>query len=481
MVDWETFYGAFREPGFLPGYEVLHHLGGGAFGEVYQVRKTSIGKLFAVKFLKLDDETARRAVERELDQVRLFAAIDHPNLVTIEDMGVVRDVPYLIMGYAGEDTLAKRIRRRDLKQDVALHLFAQVAAGVLALHERRLAHFDLKPSNVFLNGDTVRVGDYGLAKLLAEGQQTLSVGRGTPQYMAPEMLTRRADERADIYSLGLILFECLAFEPAFPSGAGGGQWTGVLRENDAPPSFPAGIPAYLQKVIAKCVRLDPVDRYQDVVGMLRDLNPGANVVQPDDADGVRVRLSPDSRRGNMGELKGAARELVRGAAGVAQGVWSGVRGRTGDETPTVANAGSSTESSAFGSEVLSVSGLDGTTRLEPESATVDDASKRSASGLFPYGPGAVGATLPVPPRAAGGPLEFALNGLALGVEILGGIVTGPFLLLFRSAARAVDRMVRKLPQAFSGVSRFVLFLGVWAFLGALTTGLVLVALTFLPL
>ena len=107
MVDWESFYNSFRRADFISGYEIQNHLGGGAFGEVYKAKKTSIGKSYAIKFLRLDDETQRDAIDRELDSVRLFASIDHPHLVTIEDMGVALGVPYLIMGYAGEDTLSR--------------------------------------------------------------------------------------------------------------------------------------------------------------------------------------------------------------------------------------------------------------------------------------------------------------------------------------------------------------------------------------
>ena len=268
MIDWESFYASFRKPDFIPGYEVQNHLGGGAFGEVYKARKTSIGKAYAIKFLRLDDSVQRDAVERELEQVRLFAAIDHPNLVTIEDMGVVLGVPYLIMGYAGEDTLARRLKRADLDRDGALRYFVQIARGVLALHDRRLAHFDLKPSNVFLNGEVARVGDYGLAKLLTEGRATLSFGRGTPHYMAPEMLRNRADHRADLYSLGVILFESLTFQLPYPTDAGGAF---VLREDDRPPEFPSGFPLTLRPVVERCLRFDPEHRYASVHELLSAL------------------------------------------------------------------------------------------------------------------------------------------------------------------------------------------------------------------
>jgi serine/threonine protein kinase len=91
MIDWESFYGAFRKPDFIPGYEIQNHLGGGAFGEVYKAKKTSIGKAYAVKFLRLDDAASGR---RRARARRAPVRGDRPsNLVTIEDMGVVMGVP----------------------------------------------------------------------------------------------------------------------------------------------------------------------------------------------------------------------------------------------------------------------------------------------------------------------------------------------------------------------------------------------------
>ena len=278
-MDWESFYNNFRKPDFISGYEIQNRLGGGAFGEVYKARKHSIGKAYAIKFLKIDDEAQRDAIERELEQVRHFAAIDHPNLVTIEDLGTVMDVPFLVMGYAGEDTLAKRMRAQSLDTPQALLFFVQACRGVLALHDRRLVHFDLKPGNVFIKGDIARVGDYGLSKLMIDGRMTLSFGRGTPQYMAPEMLKNRADHRADIYSLGVVLYEALAgklpFEGDTPSGL-------ILREKDEPPEFPETFPASARPVVERCLRINPDDRYATVTELLRDLGqtarPGDSVI-----------------------------------------------------------------------------------------------------------------------------------------------------------------------------------------------------------
>ena len=102
-VDWESFYRNYRKPGYLPGFEIVNKLGGGMFGLVFKARKASIGKDYAVKFLKVDDDTVRDAVLREIENVSFFAQIDHPNLVSIEDRGAVDGIPYLIMRSAGEE------------------------------------------------------------------------------------------------------------------------------------------------------------------------------------------------------------------------------------------------------------------------------------------------------------------------------------------------------------------------------------------
>jgi serine/threonine protein kinase len=335
-MDWEAFYNHFRQPDFIPGYEIQNRLGGGAFGEVYKARKASIGKAYAIKFLKIDDDAQREAVERELEQVRHFAAIDHPNLVTIEDLGTVNGVPYLIMGYAGEDTLARALKSGRLDPQAAFLYFVQACRGVLALHDRRLVHFDLKPSNIFLKGEIARVGDYGLSKMMTDGRLTLSFGRGTPQYMAPEMLKNRADHRADVYSLGVILYESLSGKLPFESAVPG---TISVREDDTSPQFSPEFPAPMRRVVERCLRLAPQDRYASVSELLEDLGqtarpgeslrmesarPGSSTIDPKLV--ARDKSTPlGDRPGPRTEARQAAAELTRGAVEVARGVWDGLR------------------------------------------------------------------------------------------------------------------------------------------------------------
>lgn len=494
MIDWERFYNAFRTPDFIPGYEIQNHLGGGAFGEVYKARKTSIGKAYAIKFLRLDDATQKDATERELEQVRLFAAIDHPNLVTIEDMGVVLGVPFLVMGYAGEDTLARRIMRRELERETALRYFVQACRGVLALHDRRLAHFDLKPGNIFLNGDVARVGDYGLAKLLTEGRATLSFGRGTPHYMAPEMLRNRADHRADLYSLGVILFESLTFTLPYASAEG----AILLREDDAPPNFPSSFPPALRPVVERCLRIDPAQRFASVHELLAAMGqtarqgdsvripwgagePAPAPAAPPKAAGAAAAETP---RATREELRTVGAELARGAVGVARGVWDGVRGELASESavPRAANG----EGGETGSEVLVIQELeDPDERALAASAAspfaADDAPwrvelrrQREESARPPVAPALV--TVPVPPRATGGPVGSVVQSFVVGGEIMGALVTGPLLAVARGTVKSFDRVVRGVPAALGAGIRLLLFLLLMGLLGAVTAGVLLAAL-----
>jgi tRNA A-37 threonylcarbamoyl transferase component Bud32 len=271
-VDWEAFYRNYRKPGYLAGFEIVNKLGGGMFGLVFKARKESIGKDYAVKFLKVDDEVVRDAVMREIDNVSFFAQIDHPNLVSIEDKGTIDGIPYLVMSYAGEETLQKRLAGGRLDRDDALRVFVQAARGVQALHDHSLVHFDLKPANVFLKGDVARVGDYGLSKLVSASRNSLSFGRGTPYYMAPEMLQRRGDARSDVYSLGIMLFECLYGDVPF---RGDSEWEVLRKHEVAAAEFPPHALASDREVILRCLAKKPEDRFASVAALLHALQAPA--------------------------------------------------------------------------------------------------------------------------------------------------------------------------------------------------------------
>ena len=470
-MDWEAFYSRFRESDFIRGYEIQNRLGGGAFGEVYKARKHSIGKSYAIKFLKIDDDAQREAVERELDQVRHFAALDHPNLVTIEDLGTAMGVPYLIMGYAGEDTLAPILKRERLGEERALLYFIQASRGVLALHDLRLVHFDLKPSNVFIKGDVARVGDYGLSKMMTDGRLTLSFGRGTPQYMAPEMVRNRADHRADVYSLGVILFESLAGRLPFESAVAG---TLPIRDDDKPPVFPAGFPARPRAVVERCLRLAPEARYGSVAEMLEELGAKARPLESVILAGASGRfaappvITPLSATPTPSptEARRAARELTRGAVEVARGVLDGIRAASRSRAPTTAPGGGSTPSPTPVARFPS-----GT--AEPLAIQTLSGGAGAIAALSvgePAAASAPAATIPVPPAAAGGPLKTGWATILLAFEVLASLVRG----IVHRAARTItgpraSGVRRTTGRVVAASLRLALFLLVLAVLGALCT------------
>jgi hypothetical protein len=150
-----------------------------------------------------------------------------------------------------------------------------VLQGVAALHERSIIHFDLKPANVFLRGEVARVGDYGLSKLVTQSARTLSMGRGTPAYMAPEMLQRKGDARSDVYSLGAMLFEVLSGRAPFQ---GDSEWEVLRKHESAPVVFPDAIPESIRPFIARALDKDPAKRFRDAGEMAQafDAQTGAD-------------------------------------------------------------------------------------------------------------------------------------------------------------------------------------------------------------
>jgi len=480
-MDWEVFYARFREPDFVPGYEIHNRLGGGAFGEVYKARKASIGKSYAIKFLKIDDDHARDAALRELEQVRHFAALDHPNLVSIEDMGTAAGVPYLIMGYAGEDTLARRLKGGTLDEAAALLYFVQVCRGVLALHDRRLVHFDLKPSNVFLKGDVARVGDYGLSKMMTDGRSTLSFGRGTPQYMAPEMLRNRADHRADVYSLGVILYECLTGAPPYaPSVPGAFD----LREDDRPPAFPPAFPARVRPVVTTCLRLKPEDRFGSVADLLAGLGHTARL-----GDSVRMPSPPETKSSTREPESNAARsdarntaaELTRGAMEVARGVLDGLR--SSPPTPTRSGsttAGPPTPTFTHASPPTPVPLLPAVAGMLSAGAALKQGGRESSDVIVLHtlrdtnaGPPMLAsegaATIPVPPPVPGGWLGTLYATALLALEVLLSLSRWLFAALERAIMRSGGAAKGGLRKFVGGAARLFLFLLFLALLGGVTT------------
>ncbi len=268
-------------------------LGTGGMGTVYLVQHTLLGKDFALKVLDLH-KRADVAVRRFQLEARTAAQLRHPNLVEVHDFGVCDEVrPYLVMDYVDGLTLAQFLKQKgSLSVDYVVTLAIQVGFALMYAHSNGVVHRDVKPENIILlqpddkpddkpGEGTVKVLDFGIAKLMqSEDGQIQELTRtgevfGSPIYMSPEQCQGMAvDRRADIYSLGCVIFECLTGSPPFLAESA--MATMIKRLTAAPVSLREGsigqaFPQLLETIVQKMLAVDPAKRYQDFDSVIQDL------------------------------------------------------------------------------------------------------------------------------------------------------------------------------------------------------------------
>lgn len=267
-------------------YRILRQLGRGGMGEVFLARDTSLNRDVALKFLPAEFEQDTTARKRLLREARAAAALDHPFICHIHEVGEVEGKPFIAMEYVEGRTLRESISRGPLEPAEALPVAAEIAEALQAAHERGVIHRDLKPANVMLTpGGHVKVMDFGLAKQVTStaagegGELTVSeltaegFAVGTPAYMSPEQLRGRpADARSDIFSFGILLFELLSGMHPFKKGSALETAAAIVSEKTPDLSqyrsdIPAGLMAAMERMLAK----DPGKRQQSMADVLAEL------------------------------------------------------------------------------------------------------------------------------------------------------------------------------------------------------------------
>jgi eukaryotic-like serine/threonine-protein kinase len=272
----------------LGSYQILSLLGAGGMGVVYQARDTRLKRFVAIKVLPREKMSDPERKRRFIQEARAASALNHPNIITIHDIGSESGIDFVVMEYVGGKTLDQRIPRKGVKLNEALKLAVQIAEALDKAHSAGIIHRDLKPGNVMVTDDgLVKVLDFGLAKLTEresdeEGTRTLpprtETGTivGTASYMSPEQAEgQKVDPRSDIFSFGVVLYEMVTGQRAFVGESNLAILTAILREEPKPASqIVKAMPQELEKIIIRCLRKDRERRFQhmaDVKVVLQEL------------------------------------------------------------------------------------------------------------------------------------------------------------------------------------------------------------------
>jgi eukaryotic-like serine/threonine-protein kinase len=262
----------------LGPYEVLGPVGAGGMGEVYRARDPRLGRDVAIKVLATH-AVGQDQLRRFEDEARAAAALNHPNILSVLDVGSHDGSPYVVFELLAGETISDRLRNGPLPPRKAVEYAVQICDGLAAAHSRGIVHRDLKPSNLFITRDGhVKILDFGLAKLRPGpdgGEAAGSTGTrtatqpgilfGTLAYMSPEQLRgQQADPRSDLFALGATLYEMLAGQPAFQRATPAETISAVLKHEPDAIGAPAsaGLPPTLESIVRRCLEKDPDERFQ---------------------------------------------------------------------------------------------------------------------------------------------------------------------------------------------------------------------------
>ena len=294
-------------------FEILSSLGAGGMGEVYRARDTRLDRIVALKFLS-ESTLAASDPQRFQREARAISRVAHPHVCALHDIGDSDGLTYLVLEYVAGETLADRLQRGALPLDEVFRVGIQIADALDAAHRQGVVHRDLKPGNVMLTRDGVKLLDFGLAKLRSASLDTVNVavtttasmsgeGRvvGTLPYMAPEQLeARMVDARADLFALGAVLYEMATGTRPFEGDSRISLMAAVLTATPEPMNLRQSLtPPSFERVVRRCLEKDPENRWQTA----RDL-----------AAELRWIADPASAAGAPGSVRAGRRSLIVGLA-----------------------------------------------------------------------------------------------------------------------------------------------------------------------
>src|SRR5438552_2764640 len=266
-------------------YQVVSCIGRGGMGEVFLAQDTSLGRKVALKLLRSDFTRIEERLRRFQQEARAASALNHPNILTIHEIGHDGSLHFMATEYVEGETLRQHVSRARVTVGQTLDVGVQVASALAAAHQAGIIHRDIKPENIMLRTDgNVKVLDFGLAKLtdpktieaaptLPQVETAPGVVMGTFSYMSPEQARGLAvDARTDIWSLGVMIYEMAAGRQPF-EGETASDVMSLILQKEPPPlaySWPE-VPAQLERIVRKALRKDKEERYQTIKDLLIDL------------------------------------------------------------------------------------------------------------------------------------------------------------------------------------------------------------------
>ena len=314
-------------------YQVQFLLGAGGMGEIYLAADMQLGRKVAIKLLSAEFTHDQERVRRFAQEARAASALNHPNIITIHEIGEDENTHYIVTEYVAGETLRQRMMnapQQRMTVPEVLELGVQIAAALAAAHEAGITHRDIKPENVMVRPDGyVKVLDFGLAKLteaatpvidmqsptLTNHSTEAGMVMGTPRYMSPEQARgEKVDARTDIFSLGVMLYEMIAGRSPFVGTTSNDTIAAILR--DEPPPLARHAPeasGELERIVSRSLRKERVDRYQTAGDLLADLKELKQWIELQAKRGAMDPASPPSG-GRSGGRKSPPEGVTANAA-----------------------------------------------------------------------------------------------------------------------------------------------------------------------
>ena len=278
----------------LGRYEIIGEIGQGAMGVVYKATDPLIDRIVAIKTISLSlaQEEREEYEARFFQEAKAAGRLSHPNIVTIYDVGRSGDVAYIAMEFLQGRELRDILNEKQLLPvDQVIDIVSQVAMGLSYAHEHGIVHRDVKPSNIMVNSDGhVKITDFGIARMASAGVRTQTgMVLGSPKYMSPEqVMGKQTDQRSDIFSLGVMLYEMLTRQPPFM----GENVNAIMYQTlnaipKQPSSLNPAVPDMLNFIVAKALAKDMEHRYLSAKDLVNDLRACRDTV-PRSAAGVQI-------------------------------------------------------------------------------------------------------------------------------------------------------------------------------------------------